>query len=848
MHPKTFPKLLLLFASLLSAHLLSAQCLPAHSAYLDANHVKALMLNGGDQWWNLIGQPRYQVPVNGPGSAYLHSSFSAALWIGGIDPSGNLHMTANTYRQSGVDYYTGPVRDGFAYDCGATIESVNNILSGTFTRLAGGEMILPHGNGFTLYDEASGTTTEIPFGGISAASQCLQLQDGRVMAICGLTSLVPDVVVIMDTLTFTPSVACTLAANYLNPCLTLLSTGEVMMSSLGTEIFDPATLTSTLIPGAPICMRAKSILYPSDSVLLIGGSLGAANRWYDHSTGTFTLGPASLQSFPDAALAQLPDGTYLLAGGSDTIGTNLYDPVSRTFVPGPNLTEGLGLNHAIALPSGDVLIASAGGMELYDYSSNSFSRLGQLNFKGGLGLLPTGKVLLQLDGTVCGIYDPFTDQLEGHRFQHLWNLTRAEIDSFIADYAAGTVDYSKYPDIESWPAHGNVALGESRNLAPFADLNGSGTYDPALGEYPCVTGDQSLWYVVNDDGPHGGTGSANAMGIEVEMTSYGFNTGTTTCTDSFVDYSTFYHCEITNRSGIDYHDVYVGLWVDGDLGNYGDDFIGCDTTRNLGFIYNGDANDETSAGYGLNPPAFGVKLLKTPGNLGMTNFMYYEGDFSMMGNPEEVTDYYGLMKSEFKDSSHLVDNGLNGYPGSGAGPNTNYIFPGDGGWCGGAASGWSEVSAGRTPTDRRMIISCGPLDLAADSTVKLDYAAIWARTVSGGNLASVCELQAATDAITNWWSSQDFDCFNLTVRNEAAQAALPALTLFPNPNSGSFTLRWAKPLVADQSVSIRDASGREVARREVTRGTREVQLAEPLASGIYLVLCGDGTAVKMVVQ
>jgi hypothetical protein len=848
MNPFTTKNTFLLFSLFSLIGWAKAQCLPSYSGNLQPNHVKAMMHNGGDQWWNQTDAARYEVPVASPGAPRVNAAFAASLWIGGLDPSGNLHMAANTYRQNGVDFFTGPVRDGFAYDCGIQIEAANNLLSGTFTRLAGGEMLLPHGGGITLYDEATATTTEIPYASMSPESQCLQLQDGRVILIADFPALPQDVVLIMDTLTFSPSVACTLAGNYTKPCLTLLSTGEVLMSSLANEIFDPATLTSSLIMGAPNCSRAKSILFPSDSVLIIGGTLGATTRWYDHATGMMSPGPSTVTSYADPALAQLPDGTYLLTGGASSLNTSIFNPVTRTFSAGPSLNEALGVPNALVLPSGDVLFPSMTGMELYNSTAGAFERRNQLTFQGGLGLLPSGKVLLQTEETICGIYDPHADQLEGHRFQHLWNLTSADIDSFIADYAAGTVDYSKYPDIETWPAHGDVAQGESRNLAPFADLDGSGTYDPSLGEYPCVTGDQSLWYVVHDDGPHGETGSANPMEIEVEMTSYGFNSGSTTCPDTFVDYSTFYHYEITNRSDVNYHDVYIGLWVDVDLGNYADDYVGCDTARNLGFVYNGDSNDETAIGYGLAPPAFGIKLLKTPDNLGMTNFMYYENDFSMMGNPEEATDYYGYMNSEFKDSSHLVDNGLNGYPGSGAGPNTNYIFPGDAGWCGGAASGWTEVSAGRTPYDRRMVVSCGPFDLSADSTVKLDYAAIWAIQYPTGWLGSVCELKAATDAITNWWSSQDFDCFNLTVRNEAAQAALPALTLFPNPNRGSFTLRWAKPIGNDQTVSIRDAAGREVARREVTGGTREVQLAEPLASGIYLVLCSDGTAVKMVVQ
>ena len=74
--------------------------------YLDVNNVKAAILTHGDMFWNpSTGSASYQFP-QGSG---LNSNFASSLWVGGYDTSGNLHISAQTYRQSGNDYWPGPL-------------------------------------------------------------------------------------------------------------------------------------------------------------------------------------------------------------------------------------------------------------------------------------------------------------------------------------------------------------------------------------------------------------------------------------------------------------------------------------------------------------------------------------------------------------------------------------------------------------------------------------------------------------------------------------------------------------------------------------------------------------------
>jgi hypothetical protein len=85
----------------------SAGCLPpSSSAELNVNNVRALIHSGGDMWWDLIANPRYEIP-KGSGR---HSMFLGTLWIAGRDQSTQtLRVAAQRYRSRGVDFWTGPL-------------------------------------------------------------------------------------------------------------------------------------------------------------------------------------------------------------------------------------------------------------------------------------------------------------------------------------------------------------------------------------------------------------------------------------------------------------------------------------------------------------------------------------------------------------------------------------------------------------------------------------------------------------------------------------------------------------------------------------------------------------------
>lgn len=440
------------------------------------------------------------------------------------------------------------------------------------------------------------------------------------------------------------------------------------------------------------------------------------------------------------------------------------------------------------------------------------------------------------------------------KWQKIWKVSRPEVQQFQSDYFAGTVNFANYPDIETWPGNGDTTETEAWSLAPFVDRDGDGVYDPAGdGDYPCFPGDQGLWWVNNDDGPHTESNS-NGFPVQVTTLAYAFDCNGGFCPDSVFDNITFYHREITNFSSSNYSGVYIGNWLDTDVGYYADDYIGCDTIRNLSFGFNGDLDDDLPSGYGLNPPAVGCLLLPNAVVDQMATSMYYENDFSVHGNPETPEQYYNYMRGIWKNGSHLVDNGLNGQPASGTGPSTNFAYPGDAGFCGGSGSGWSESSAGNAPFDRRLLQAYGPYTLPAGAKISIDYAIIYSRGYYNDNLGSVCELKSAADVILGYWGSNQGNSCSLSLPTGFAQSSkeLVQLEVFPNPSKGIFNISWTQKFKGNVHLELLDLQGRLLKQIPVSNGQHSLELnATEFASGLYFLRIGDEKSTvskKIVIQ
>ena len=375
----------------------------------------------------------------------------------------------------------------------------------------------------------------------------------------------------------------------------------------------------------------------------------------------------------------------------------------------------------------------------------------------------------EIDAETCEEYD-----------KH-FAITRQEVDEFIAWYNDNDAypDYSIPLSILNWP--GNGIDGDYQFLAPYYDANDDGEYNPSDGDYPrydidgnldcneddLIYGDQTLYWIFNDKGNIHSETSADPIGIEVRAQAFAF------ATNDEINDMTFYNYKIINRATTQLKNAYFGQWVDPDLGNYLDDYVGCDVARGFGYCYNGDDNDDGGTGYGVTPPAIGVdffqgpladpddgidndrdSIIDEPGEQSiMSRFVYYNNDFTVTGNPENGQHIYNYLRGRWKDGLEIT------YGGDGRGGSTpaKFMFPGDTdpyGWGtdGNITSdnwdnpdGWTEDNAGNDPSDRRFLQSAGPFTLEPGAVNRITTGVIWARATSGDNLASIELIRLADD-------------------------------------------------------------------------------------------------------
>ena len=84
---------------------------PQAAAELAVNNVRTIIFSGSDMWWDLFGNGSayYVVPKVEERSKWVCSNFSGNVWFGGVDLGGQLKVAAQTYRQGGIDFWTGPL-------------------------------------------------------------------------------------------------------------------------------------------------------------------------------------------------------------------------------------------------------------------------------------------------------------------------------------------------------------------------------------------------------------------------------------------------------------------------------------------------------------------------------------------------------------------------------------------------------------------------------------------------------------------------------------------------------------------------------------------------------------------
>lgn len=456
-------------------------------------------------------------------------------------------------------------------------------------------------------------------------------------------------------------------------------------------------------------------------------------------------------------------------------------------------------------------------------------------------------------------------------WQNVWKLTKEEVIYHKLHY--WEEGYVAIDDIASWPAHGDLELNQAEYLAPFIDVDGDSIYNPILGDYPLIRGEQCIYFIINDVRSHGETGG-EALGLEIHGMAYEFYDPENLPMSNTV----FFSYKIFNRSSHSYHDTYVGLFTDFDIGYVTDDYVGCDVKRGAYYGYNADSIDGygEESSYGENPPAQGMVILGGPlmdanglddpkgqcdegingvgfsdgivdnERFGMKKFLWFSNTGGAQGDPQEAEEYYGYLKSIWKDGT-AMEYGGNGHISSGAyGPAADFMFPGLTDPCFWGTGGeepygpidWTEVSAGNEPGDRRGLSVMGPFTFEPGSMERIDIAYVSA--FPEGDNTAVETLMEYIDVVKGeyYLDPTYFGYQWLGVEDKEIEISVNKLIAYPNPVTNVLTFIYdGKDIVANYSLT--DVMGKTAFSGSLTKEETLNLDVSKLKSGLYVLTVTD---------
>jgi len=398
----------------------------------------------------------------------------------------------------------------------------------------------------------------------------------------------------------------------------------------------------------------------------------------------------------------------------------------------------------------------------------------------------------------------------------IWKVTRQQVIDHQAQYSQG--GYTPIPEIADWPGNGDVSMGIADQLAPFVDLDGDGVYEPMDGDHPDFPGDEVVYVIAND----AANPDSSFLGAEMHLMFYQFNT------NGYLGETTFLNSRVFNRSTTNYYNFRQSIYTDFDIGNYQDDYVGCDSVRNMMYAYNGDVLDETNGGalgYGQNPPCQAVLSL----NREMVGSAYYtNGGIYPTSDPNYDPEFWNVMNGYWVDGTPVLYGG-NGYNQGTTTTPTSFVFTGNPY----TGTGWTELNANNggpnPPEDRRAVMTVIHDDLSAGTMVCSDFAFIY--DDDDGHLENVQNVMYIADALqTLYDGSSDFPCPNFTAFTPEETSV--AFAMYPNPSQGDFTIDVANTSNA-VIMEIRDMSGRLIQTEILEAPSTHVHVDIP--PGVYQV-------------
>ncbi len=403
-------------------------------------------------------------------------------------------------------------------------------------------------------------------------------------------------------------------------------------------------------------------------------------------------------------------------------------------------------------------------------------------------------------------------------------------------------------DFNEWPVDDG---------APWIDINNDGIFTVGI-DSPQYVGDETMWYVSNDLDTARSlfTYGSLPIGLEFQTTVWGYNR------TNFLADVLFKKYRIINKSQNTIDSMYLAYYADDDMGDSGDDFVGCDSLLSLGYTWNSDNIDgNPPVGYGTPPPSIGHMIVQGPivpslvsdsakfggnwimgyKNLPMTffgpnfkNSPQYPHD-PTQGQYAGSIQFYNLMQGLNNNGDPIINPHtgktarfpLSGDPETGIG-----WYEGDG-WAGGPAAG-----------DRRNMIITGPLTITPGDTQEIVISIFMA--IGSDHKNSVTELKNKAVEIHHFYGND----YITKVQNRFTKlpSEFKLEQNYPNPFNPQTSIKYSLGSAGKVVLIVYDILGKKVT--ELVNETKKAGVYDIIfdgskyASGLYFYRLQSGDFIQ----
>ena len=416
----------------------------------------------------------------------------------------------------------------------------------------------------------------------------------------------------------------------------------------------------------------------------------------------------------------------------------------------------------------------------------------------------------------------------------IWKVKKYDIAQHILNFASA--GYVTPSSILNWPGNGDPTLGVSLQLAPFIDLDNDGIYEPTQGDYPDIKGCEASFIILNDDARIHTSTTGEKIGMEVHLMIYQYATA------DYLDNTTFISKKIINKGIQTLYNFRTSFFMDTDLGGNMDDYVGCDSVRNLMYSYNGDSYDQTSGpiiGYGNSPPCIGTISL----NNELVNASAFSWGGAQDGSLSTPSKFYNYMLGKWGDGSTMTYGG-NGHEIGGTIP-CSFLYPSNPN----DSNGWSAVypyGAGSSPNpvgDTRQFMTVNSGVFAPGDTLNLDFAILFAENTDTSNyLSCVNHLMIIADSVQDFYNSNIDICTDPSAGIDEKNNPID-FKIYPNPSNGTFAIEFEKTM-DEVSLEITDMSGRVVLSKTYNNQF-EINIDLKEQAGMYVLKIQNKTEVSL---